>query len=69
MPEGQERTHFHMADVRSKRVSVRRAVAVGEFNAGAAAYAQIVERRLPKGDAMLMAEIAGLQGAKNAAQL
>ncbi|MDE2460631.1 MAG: bifunctional molybdenum cofactor biosynthesis protein MoaC/MoaB, partial [Gammaproteobacteria bacterium] len=69
MPEGQERTHFHMADVRSKRVSARRAVAVGEFNAGAAAYAQIVERRLPKGDAMLMAEIAGLQGAKNAAQL
>lgn len=61
--------HFHMADVRRKRVTARRAVAVGELSAGAAAFAQIVERRLPKGDAMVMAEIAGLQGAKNASQL
>jgi molybdenum cofactor biosynthesis protein MoaC len=64
-----ERVHFHMADVRRKRVTARRAVAVGEFIAGAHAFAQIVERRLPKGDAMVMAEIAGLQGAKNASQL
>jgi molybdenum cofactor biosynthesis protein MoaC len=61
--------HFHMADVRRKRVTARRAVAVGELNAGAEAFAQIIERRLPKGDAMVMAEIAGLQGAKNASQL
>lgn len=61
--------HFHMADVRRKRVTARRAVAVGELSAGAAAFAQIVERRLPKGDAMVMAQIAGLQGAKNASQL
>jgi len=61
--------HFHMADVRRKRITARRAVAVGELSAGAAAFAQIVERRLPKGDAMVMAEIAGLQGAKNASQL
>ena len=61
--------HFHMADVRRKRVTARRAVAIGELNAGPAAFAQIVERRLPKGDAMVMAEIAGLQGAKNASQL
>ena len=61
--------HFHMADVRRKRVTARRAVAIGELNAGPAAFAQIVQRRLPKGDAMVMAEIAGLQGAKNASQL
>jgi cyclic pyranopterin monophosphate synthase len=69
MHEREDRAHFHMADVRHKRITARRAVAVGELSAGATAFAQIVERRLPKGDAMSMAEIAGLQGAKNASQL
>lgn len=69
MQQREGSAHFHMADVRRKRVTARRAVAVGELSASAAAFAQIVERRLPKGDAMVMAEIAGLQGAKNAAQL
>jgi molybdenum cofactor biosynthesis protein MoaC len=58
-----------MADVRRKRATERRAVAVGELRAGAAGYAALVGRTLPKGDAMAMAEIAGLQGAKNASQL
>jgi molybdenum cofactor biosynthesis protein MoaC len=57
---------FHMADVRRKRASARRAVAVGELRAGAAGYAALVGRTLPKGDALAMAEVAGLQGAKNA---
>lgn len=69
MQEREDRAHFHMADVRRKRITARRAVAMGELSAGAAAFVQIVERRLPKGDAMVMAEIAGLQGAKNASQL
>lgn len=60
---------FHMADIRGKRPTRRRAVAVGELRAGAEAYAAIVERRLPKGDALAMAEIAGLQGAKQASNL
>lgn len=60
---------FHMADVRGKRPTRRRAVAVGELHAGPEAFAAIVERRLPKGDAMVMAEIAGLQGAKQASNL
>ena len=60
---------FHMADVRRKRLTARRAVAVGELYPGAAAYAAIVERRLPKGDALRMAEVAGLQGAKLASAL
>lgn len=68
MLEREERAHFHMADVRRKRATARRAVAVGELSAGAEAFAQIVERRLPKGDAMTMAEVAGLQGAKHASQ-
>lgn len=60
---------FHMADVRRKRPTPRRAVAVGELRAGTEAFAAIVERRLPKGDALMMAEVAGLQGAKQASML
>lgn len=60
---------FYMADIRSKRPTRRRAVAVGEFHPGAEAYQVVIERRLPKGDALVMAEIAGLQGAKMASML
>ncbi|WP_132999391.1 bifunctional molybdenum cofactor biosynthesis protein MoaC/MoaB [Luteimonas arsenica] len=60
---------FHMADIRNKRPTRRRAVAVGELLAGATAFPMIVERRLPKGDALVMAEVAGLQGAKMASAL
>ena len=59
---------IHMADVRRKRPTPRRAVAVGEIALGDA-YDSVVQRRLPKGDALLMAEIAGIQGAKLAPQL
>lgn len=68
MSERGGNANFHMADVRAKRITARRAVAVGELLAGSA-FEAIVERRLPKGDAMGMAEVAGLQGAKNASQL
>lgn len=60
---------FHMADIRDKRPTRRRAVAVGELHAGPVAYPLIVARQLPKGDALVMAEIAGLQGAKLASAL
>lgn len=60
---------FFMADIRSKRPTRRRAVAVGEIEVGAAVFALIVERRLPKGDALAMAEMAGLQGTKLASLL
>src|SRR5690606_11285038 len=60
---------FHMADVRRKRPTPRRAVAVGELHPGEVAFHSIVERRLPKGDALAMAEVAGLQGAKQASML
>jgi molybdenum cofactor biosynthesis protein MoaC len=61
-------SNFHMADVRRKRATARRAVAVGELYAGSA-YEDLAHGRLPKGDAIAMAEIAGLQGAKSASQL
>lgn len=60
---------FFMADVRRKRSSARRAVAVGELHAGPVAFPLIVGRRLPKGDALMMAEVAGIQGAKQASLL
>ncbi|MCB1553289.1 MAG: bifunctional molybdenum cofactor biosynthesis protein MoaC/MoaB [Xanthomonadales bacterium] len=60
---------FNMADVRRKRATDRRAVAVGELRAGPIAFKALIERTLPKGDAFAMAEIAGLQAAKNASQL
>ena len=60
---------FHMADIRRKHPSARRAVAVGELHAGQAGFAAIIAKTLPKGDALAMAEVAGLQGAKNAPQL
>lgn len=59
--------HFHMADVRPKQLTARRAVAVGEFAPGDA-YEAVVTGQLPKGNALLLAEIAGLQGAKNTSQ-
>ncbi|TAM10822.1 MAG: bifunctional molybdenum cofactor biosynthesis protein MoaC/MoaB [Nevskiaceae bacterium] len=57
-----------MADVRNKRITARRAVAVGEFAPGQA-WDDVVQHRLPKGDALTMAELAGLQGAKRATEL
>jgi molybdenum cofactor biosynthesis protein MoaC len=60
--------YFHMADVGRKRITARRAVAVGEFDP-ASAWDDIIGRRLPKGDALAIAEIAGLQGAKQASQI
>lgn len=60
---------FHMADVRRKRPTPRRAVAVGELFAGPVGFAALRDRTLPKGDALLMAEVAGIQGAKQAALL
>lgn len=69
MQERSDDSAFHMADIRHKRPTRRRAVAVGELIAGPTAFPLIVERRLPKGDALMMAEIAGLQGAKAASML
>ena len=60
---------FHMADIRRKRPTKRRAVAVGEFHPGPLGFAAILARQLPKGDALMMAEVAGLQGAKSASML
>ena len=62
-------SRYFMADIRSKRPTRRRAVAVGELWVGATAFELIANKALPKGDPLSMAEIAGLQGAKHASAL
>ncbi len=57
---------FKMIDVGAKAVSYRLAVASGEITVGAEAFALIKERKLPKGDVLVLAEVAGIMGAKNA---
>lgn len=57
---------FQMIDVGNKPIKHRIAVAGGEIVVGAEAFALIRDRKLPKGDVLMLAEIAGIQGAKKA---
>lgn len=60
---------FKMIDVGAKPISHRLAAACGEINVGAKAFGLIKTKQLPKGDALLLAEIAGIQGAKKAYEM
>ena len=55
---------FSMADVAAKPVTHRRALAGGEITLGEAAFAMLQDGTLPKGDALALAEFAGIQAAK-----
>lgn len=55
---------FAMADVSSKAITTRRALAAGRIWLGPEAYRLVTQRQLPKGDALVLSEIAGIQGAK-----
>jgi len=57
----------HMVDVGAKPVSRRRAVARGRVHMAPATASRI--RTLPKGDALVVARIAGIQGAKRTSEL
>ena len=58
-----------MIDVGGKAPTHRVAIAEGRILVGEQAFALIEQRALPKGDALVLAEIAGIQGAKMASQL
>jgi cyclic pyranopterin monophosphate synthase len=58
-----------MADVSAKAVTRRVAVAGGKIVIGREAFERLAEGRLPKGDPLAMAEIAGIQAAKQTAAL
>lgn len=58
-----------MADVAGKPVTRRVALAGGRIRLGEQAYQLVCENDLPKGDALALAEFAGIQAAKQTAQL
>lgn len=59
---------FHMIDIGNKQITKRVAIARGTIKVGQAAFELIKSRKLPKGDALILAEIAGINGAKMAYQ-
>lgn len=59
---------FHMIDVGEKPPTRRIAIAEGQIRVGPTAFELIRTRSLPKGDVLILAEIAGIQGAKQASQ-
>ena len=59
----------HMVDVSAKAVTVRTATAVGRVLLSAAAVAALRAGTVPKGDALSVARIAGIQAAKRTPDL
>lgn len=60
---------FSMADVSAKPVTYRLALASGKINAGKTAFNLLKNKSLPKGDALALAEFAGIQAAKQTPSL
>ena len=60
---------FAMADVAGKPATRRRALAAGRIRVGAEALSLIEAGALPKGDALGLAEVAGVLAAKQTPQL
>jgi cyclic pyranopterin phosphate synthase len=58
-----------MADVASKPVTYRLALASGRITVGESAFGHIRDKSLPKGDALALAEFAGIQAAKQTPSL
>jgi cyclic pyranopterin phosphate synthase len=55
---------FSMADVSAKAVTHRKALASGRIYLGEEAFGHVEAGTLPKGDALALAEVAGILGAK-----
>ena len=65
MSESDRTQHgYSMADVSAKPVSYRLALASGKITVGEKAFAMLKDKSLPKGDALALAEFAGIQAAK-----
>ena len=58
-----------MVDVGGKEPTFREAVATGRIIVGAKVMALLREQKLPKGDALAVARIAGIMGAKKTGEL
>jgi molybdenum cofactor biosynthesis protein MoaC len=64
-----DRQKFQMIDVGRKRSTHRRAVACGCIYMNKDAYEKVKGRSLPKGDALALAEVAAIMGAKKTPDL
>lgn len=62
-------SQFTMIDVGDKAVTHRRALACGTIELGPRAFGLVRRRELPKGDALMLAEVAGVLAAKKTAEL
>lgn len=62
-------TNFSMSDISAKIPSQRSAIAQGRIRVNAEAFELIKTRKLKKGDALILAEIAGINGAKKASDM
>ena len=60
---------FSMADVAGKAVTYRLAMASGTITVGEKAFHLLRDKALPKGDALALAEFAGIQAAKQTPSL
>jgi cyclic pyranopterin phosphate synthase len=70
MPESEQpQRGFSMADVAAKPVTYRLALASGRINVGEKAFKLLRDKSLPKGDALALAEFAGIQAAKQTPSL
>lgn len=61
--------NWSMADISGKSITRRVALAGGRIRIGEEAYSLLKEGNLPKGDPLAMAEIAGIQAAKQTPSL
>lgn len=59
----------HMVDVGDKEITAREAIAEGFITLSPEAFAALTEGRLKKGDALAVAQIAGIAAAKRTADL
>jgi molybdenum cofactor biosynthesis protein MoaC len=57
-------SNWSMADVSAKETTRRLAIAGGRIRVGEKAFRMLEKGRMPKGDPLAMAEIAGIQAAK-----
>jgi len=64
MSQQQNKNGLNMADVSAKPKTARTAMASGSIFLGQKAYDMVVSRTLPKGDALSLAQMAGIMGAK-----
>jgi len=61
--------HMHIADVSERPTEIRTAIATGKVILNEEIFRLIREHRMPKGDVLTIAEIAGIMGAKKTGEL